>query len=107
MLRAALLVMLVARLDAVSPVAGPQYASVRRGFEDYAYCPAGWCLRELSESFIGLGPQSLECFDEEQNKRTDEEWMGSLTTAKLPPNGWTQVESVYDNDKRVCGSHDL
>ena len=91
---AVLLSLLIAAARAVLPP----------GYEDFAWCPPGSCLRDVYNPRPGqssgrnpLGPTQLtkECFNVDTGVVVDEVWTGSGHSVQAPP-GWVIVQAMVD-----------
>eukprot|EP00325_Prymnesiales_sp_UTEX-LB-985_P009954 CAMPEP_0174702172 /NCGR_PEP_ID=MMETSP1094-20130205/6544_1 /TAXON_ID=156173 /ORGANISM="Chrysochromulina brevifilum, Strain UTEX LB 985" /LENGTH=408 /DNA_ID=CAMNT_0015899913 /DNA_START=29 /DNA_END=1255 /DNA_ORIENTATION=- len=83
------------------------------GYEDEAWCPAGSCLREVSQPPHIAGPVSAskECHDMVTHENSDEVWTGLRAPGPAPP-GYVKVLSHTDESFQtitcpVGGGHGL
>ena len=67
------------------------------GYEDDAWCPAGWCLQEVEvpDGFVGPASSYVECRDPNSRETCDEVWTGSSSNV-VAPDGWEIATDCED-----------
>ena len=74
-------------------------AALPPGYEDDAWCPAGWCLKDVDvpEGFVGPSSAYVECYNPTNGETCEEVWTGEATNT-VAPEGWIIASECESTD---------